>query len=111
MITKKWDLLTDFSVSNIQVKSGNSLHFTSLVTRELCNLSWYSLLRGDSWYILLFTKYLPSLWFQALEKAAAEETTEDSVEEGVMTESGIKLGENCKNNGCRAVSSCSLLSC
>ncbi|KAG0726417.1 Cysteine and histidine-rich domain-containing protein [Chionoecetes opilio] len=38
---------------------------------------------------------------QALEKQAAEESTENEAEEVELSESGIKLGETCKNNGCR----------
>ncbi|XP_045132806.1 cysteine and histidine-rich domain-containing protein-like isoform X2 [Portunus trituberculatus] len=44
----------------------------------------------------------PSTRDEALEKKAAEEKTDNSAEEGEMTESGIKIGENCKNNGCKS---------
>lgn len=51
------------------------------------------------------TKRLPvtitSSLKQALEKKASEERTENDAEEGEMSESGIKIGESCKNNGCK----------
>lgn len=39
---------------------------------------------------------------QALEKKAVEEKTDNNTDEGEVSETGIKIGESCKNNGCKA---------